>query len=96
MVKNQTPEYVGASQKRFAWSIGLFLANVLLFLTIVFPSATPIGEESLHNALIGLSCIICLTLLYFEAVFGLCLGCMLYNLFHEEDAKYCAGKSCEK
>lgn len=96
MVKNQTPEYVGASQKRFAWSIGLFLAIVLLNLTTIFPSTTPIGEESLHNALIGLSCITCLALLYFEAVFGICLGCMLYNVFHNKKAKYCAGGRCDK
>lgn len=96
MVRHQKPEYVGATQKRFAWSIGLFLAIVLLSLTTLFPSTTPIGEESLHNALIGLSCITCLTLLYFEAVFGICLGCMLYNLFHKEKAQYCAGGGCEE
>lgn len=96
MVNNQIPEYVGASQKRFAWSIGLGLAIFLFTLTILFPSSTPIGQESLHNALIGLSCMTCLTLLYFEAVFGICLGCKLYNKFNDDEAKYCAGGVCEK
>ena len=96
MVNNQTPEYVGAKQKRFAWSIGLLLAMFFFFLTTIFPSSTPIGEESLHNALIGLSCMICLVLLYFEAVFGICLGCKLYNLFNKEEAQYCAGATCQK
>ena len=96
MVNNQTPEYVGASQKRFAWGLGLLLALILFSLTTLFPSTTPIGEESLHNAFIGLSCMICLTLLYFEAVFGICLGCKLYKLFNKENAKHCAGGSCEK
>jgi len=96
MVNNQIPEYVGAKQKRFAWSIGLLLAMFFFFLTTIFPSTTPIGEESLHNALIGLSCMICLVLLYFEAVFGICLGCKLYNLFNKEEAQYCAGATCEK
>ncbi len=96
MVNNQIPEYVGAKQKRFAWSIGLFLALFIFFLTTIFPSSTPIGGESLHNALIGLSCMICLVLLYFEAVFGICLGCKLYNLFNKEEAQYCAGATCEK
>ena len=96
MVNNQTPEYVGAKQKRFAWSIGLLLAIFIFFLTTIFPSSTPIGEESLHNALIGLSCMICLVLLYFEAVFGICLGCKLYNLFNKEEAQYCAGATCQK
>ena len=96
MVKNQIPEYVGARQKKFAWSIGLILAIFLLGLTTIFPSKTPIGQESLHNALIGLSCITCLILLYFEAVFGICLGCKLYNLFHKEEAQYCAGGTCDE
>ena len=96
MVNNQVPEYVGASQKRFAWSIGLVLAIILLSLTTIFPSSTPIGEESLHNALIGLSCMTCLLLLYFEAVFGICLGCIIYNKFNKDEAKYCAGKVCAK
>jgi len=96
MVNNQVPEYVGASQKRFAWSIGLGLAIFLFILTTLFPSATPIGEESLHNALIGLSCMTCLVLLYFEAVFGICIGCTLYNKFSKDEAQYCAGGVCEK
>ena len=96
MVNNQVPEYVGAKQKRFAWSIGLGLAIFLLGLTTIFPSSTPIGEESLHNALIGLSCMICLLLLYFEAVFGICLGCKIYNRFNKDEARYCAGAVCEK
>jgi len=96
MVNNQIPEYVGAKQKRFAWSVGLLLAIFIFFLTTIFPSSTPIGEESLHNALIGLSCITCLVLLYFESVFGICLGCKLYNTFYKEEAQYCAGATCEK
>ena len=96
MVNNQVPEYVGASQKRFAWGIGLCLALLLFGLTILFPTSTPIGEESLHNALIGLSCMTCLVLLYFEAVFGICLGCKIYNRFNKEEAKYCPGGVCEK
>lgn len=96
MVNNQVPEYVGARQKRFAWGIGLGLAVVLLMLTMVFPSSTPIGEESLHNALIGLSCMTCLVLLYFEAVFGICLGCKIYNKFNKDEAQYCPGGVCEK
>lgn len=96
MVNNQVPEYVGASQKRFAWGIGLGLAVVLFVLTILFPSSIPIGEESLHNALIGLSCMTCLVLLYFEAVFGICLGCKIYNRFNKDKVKYCPGGVCSK
>lgn len=96
MVNNQAPEYVGVSQKRFAWGIGLILAVILFALTIVFPTNTPIGEESLHNAFIGLSCITCLVLLYFEAVFGICIGCKIYNKFNKKEAQYCSGGTCGK
>ena len=96
MVNNQVPEYVGASQKRFAWAIGLGLAIFLFCLTTLFPSSTPIGEESLHNGLIGLSCMTCLTLLYFEAVFGICLGCKIYNKLYKDEAQYCPGGVCKK
>jgi hypothetical protein len=34
-------------------------------------------------------------LLFFEAAFGICLGCKIYNLFHKEKAKFCPGNSCE-
>ncbi len=95
MVNNQVPEYVGAAQKRFAWSIGLALAVFLLGLTIIFPSPTPAGEESLHNALVGLTCMTCLVFLYFEAVFGICLGCKIYHTFYKKKAQYCAGEVCE-
>lgn len=96
MVNNQVPEYVGAAQKRFAWTIGLALAVFLLGLTIIFPSSTPVGEESLHNALVGLTCMTCLVLLYFEAVFGICLGCKIYHKLYKKEAQYCAGEVCKK
>jgi hypothetical protein len=38
----------------------------------------------------------CLVLLYFEAVFGICLGCKIYNKFNKEEAQYCPGSVCEK
>lgn len=70
IVKNQTPEYVGAIQKRFAWSIGLFLATVMLFLLFVF-SVT--GLVSL------LICGVCLLFMFFESAFGICVGCKIYS-----------------
>ena len=96
IVNNQVPEYVGAAQKRFAWGIGLVLAIFLFGLTTIFPSSAPIGDESLHNALIGLSCMTCLVLLYFETAFGICLGCKIYNKFNQGEAQYCPGGVCEK
>ena len=108
MLKKLTPESLGSlialyEHKVFVegviWNIFSLTGGLAIFLfglTILFPSSTSIGEESLHNAFIGLSCMICLVLLYFEAVFGICIGCKIYNRFNKEEAQYCPGGVCEK
>jgi len=84
-VRNQEVEYVGAPQKRFAWLIGLVLAIIMFYLVVL---NNVIGPFNL------LVCVICLTLLFFEAAFGICLGCKIYNLFHKEKAQLCPGNAC--
>ena len=84
-VRKQQPEYVGATQKRFAWGIGFALALAMLYLVVINNVIGPI------NLII---CSICLLLLFFEAAFGICLGCMVYNLFNE-NAELCPGGICE-
>ncbi len=84
-VRHQEVEYVGAPQKRFAWLIGLVLAIVMFYLIVL---NNVIGPFNL------LVCIICLTLLFFEAAFGICLGCKIYNFFHKQKAQLCPGNAC--
>lgn len=86
MVKNQTPEYVGAPQKKFAWIIGLFLAVVMFVHLVVLNAYSPIT---------GLSCMFCLVFLFMESVFGICLGCKVYHLIYKQKAMYCPGEVCE-
>jgi hypothetical protein len=86
IVKNQTPEYVGAAQKKFAWIIGVVLASTMFILMVVVNSYSPIT---------GITCLICLIFLFFESVFGICLGCKFYSLFYKEKAQYCPGEVCE-
>jgi Domain of unknown function (DUF4395) len=85
-VRNQTPEYVGAPQKRFAWTLGLVLAAVMFCMIVVGDTRGPITM---------LICITCLILLFFETSFGICLGCRIYNAFNKERAKLCPGGVCE-
>jgi len=85
-VGNQTPEYVGAAPKKFAWTIGLVLASIIFLLLVVLNSTSIIT---------GIICQICLIFLFFEAVFGICLGCKFYPLFHKEKTQYCPGDICE-
>ena len=86
MVNNQTAEYVGAPQKRFAWSIGLVLATFMIFLVVINDVRGPINM---------ITCLVCLILLFFESAFGICVGCKMYNLFNKEKAQLCPGNVCE-
>jgi hypothetical protein len=86
MVNNQTPEYVGAPQKRWAWGFGLFLAVIMFYLVVLNDVRGPINI---------LTCALCLGLLFFESAFGICVGCKVYNAFHKDGAKYCPGDSCD-
>ena len=86
MVNNQTAEYVGAPQKRFAWSIGLGLASLMMYLVVLNDVRGPINM---------ITCLVCLMLLFFETAFGICMGCKLFNLFNKEKAQLCPGNVCE-
>ncbi len=87
IVSNQTPEYVGAKQKKFSWIIGLVLASTMFILMVLMNTYSPIS---------GIICLICLIFLFFESVFGICLGCKMYSLIYKEKAQYCPGEVCER
>ena len=86
IVGNQTPEYVGAAQKKFAWVIGVILSATMFIFLVVVNAFSPIT---------GIICLICLIFLFFESVFGICLGCKFYSLFYKEKAQYCPGEVCD-
>jgi hypothetical protein len=86
IVRNQTPEYVGAPQKKFAWIIGFILAITMLILLVIVNSYSPIT---------GLICFICLIFLFFESAFGICLGCKVYPWFNKGKVQYCPGEVCD-
>lgn len=87
IVGNQVPEYVGARQKKFAWVIGLFLSATMFTFMVIVNSYSPIT---------GITCLICLTFLFFESAFGICLGCKVYALFNKGKVQYCPGEVCDK
>lgn len=86
IVSRQTPEYVGAAQKKFAWIIGLVMASVMFLLIVLVNS---------YSVITGLICLICLVFLFFEAAFGICLGCIFYGWFYGKKAQYCPGEICD-
>lgn len=86
IVRNQTPEYVGAQQKKFAWMIGVVLASIFFVLIVVMNGFSPIT---------GIICFTCLIFLFFESAFGICLGCKFYPWFHKEKPQLCPGEVCD-
>ena len=86
MVNNQKPEYTDAAPKKWAWSIGFILAVTMFYLVVLNDIRGPINI---------LTCALCLGLLFFEAVFGICAGCKIYNLVHDEKVKHCPGGVCD-
>jgi hypothetical protein len=86
IVRNQTPEYVGAAAKKFAWIIGVVLSAAMFFFFIIVNAYSPIT---------GIICLICLVFLFFESAFGICLGCMFYPLLFKDKAQYCPGEVCD-
>ena len=86
IVGNQLPEYVSAKPKRFAWIIGVCLSAIMFIMMVIVNSYSPIT---------GIICLICLVFLFFESVFGICLGCKFYPLFFKEKAQHCPGEVCD-
>ncbi|MCH9745332.1 MAG: DUF4395 domain-containing protein [Proteobacteria bacterium] len=86
MVNNQKPEYTDAKPKRWAWSIGFGLAVIMFYLIVLNDIRGPINI---------LTCALCLSLLFFEAVFGICAGCKIYNALHTQKVKHCPGDACD-
>lgn len=86
MVRKQRPEYVGAAQKRFAWSMGLAIAVFMSVWVLGFNLAGPV-------AILG--CLACILFLFFETAFGICIGCKIYAIFWPAQAQLCPGGACE-
>lgn len=92
IVRHQKPEYVGAIQKRFAWGIGLTMASLMIILLYMFEVRGPI------NLIV---CLICLTFMWLETSFGICVGCKIYYglmkigfITEPEYAPACPGGAC--
>ena len=86
IVRNQTPEYVGAKQKKFAWIIGVILSATMFVFLVVINAYSPIT---------GIVCLMCLIFLFFESAFGICLACKLYAAIYRDKVQYCPGEVCD-
>jgi hypothetical protein len=92
LTRRQPPQWVSAKPKRFAWTLGLAMAAAM----------TVITNADIHGALPRTICLTCLTLMWLEAVLGLCLGCEVYGVLRrrgwigrDEAIEVCANGACE-
>jgi hypothetical protein len=92
LARRDPPQWVSAKPKRFAWSLGFAMALAMAIIT----------NSHIHGPLPRTICLICLTLMWLEAVLGLCLGCELYSYmvrrgWRKKDAGFeiCAGGVCD-
>lgn len=85
ITRGQKPLYTGALQKRWAWSIGFILAIMMFYLIVLNDIKGPVNL---------FTCLLCLTLLFFEAAFGICLGCKLRKLFINDPLQECPSGNC--
>lgn len=72
MTRKQKPEYVGAIQKRFAWSLGLAMATAMIIVAIL------LGIRGWPPLAI---CSTCLLFMWLESACGICVGCKIYSWF---------------
>ncbi len=86
VVRNQEPDYTGGLQKRFAWTLGWFISLPMMWWFVIH------WDITFYKVLI---CILCLTLMFLEASFSICVGCMIYKMIIKEDPKHCPGGVCE-
>ena len=86
IVSSQIPEYTGAPQKRFAWTLGLLFV-LILFIIVVLQSTWGILP-----LVVG---IIFLSVLFIETAFGICMGCKMYRMITKKQAQLCPGGACE-
>ncbi|HUH54062.1 MAG TPA: DUF4395 domain-containing protein [Microbacteriaceae bacterium] len=85
IVRKQTPEWVGASQKLWAWWLGYGMALTSCF---------AMGFFGAPFAVVMSLCSLCVTFLFLETAFGICVGCSLQRVFSKTKPQYCPGGVC--
>jgi hypothetical protein len=70
LTARQPPHWVSAKPKRFAWSLGLVMSLAMMLIT----------NSHIRGTLPLSICLICMSLMWLEAVLGLCLGCEIHGL----------------
>lgn len=86
IVRNQKPEYVGAPQKRFAWALGWMISFPMVWWFVLH------WDITFYKVLI---CVLCISLMFMESAFAVCVGCVIYKWVMRNAPQYCPGGVCE-
>jgi len=96
LVRKQSPLPIGAIQKKFAWSLGLVLSTAIFILSLFLLKDVTYFEP------VCFLCLICISFLYLETAFGICMGCKIYHLSIRlkllkapKEKPNCMGDACE-
>jgi hypothetical protein len=84
MTRGRAPDWVSATPKRFAWTLGLAMASAM----------TVITNSGIRGYLPRTMCLICLVLMWMESALGLCLGCKIYGLIARRGWTRTGGAVC--
>jgi hypothetical protein len=91
LMYRREPQWVSAKPKRFAWTLGMLMAG----------SMTVITNVNIHGWWPRSICLICIVLMWCEAVLGLCIGCEMYAFLRrrgwvskDDGIEICAGGVC--
>jgi hypothetical protein len=91
MTRRRAPEWASAKPKRFAWTLGLVMSFAMMVIT----------NTGIRGALPLTICLICLVLMWLEAVLGLCLGCEIHGFMvrrgwvaKDEAYEICSNGAC--
>lgn len=85
ITRPQRPEWVEAGSKLLAWRLGFGMALAGCF---------SLGWLGLPVIIAQVICGMCLALLYLEAAFGICVGCIIGQRFARRKPQLCAGDTC--
>lgn len=91
ITQRQPSHWVSAKPKRFAWTLGLLMSLAMMIIT----------NSDIRGALPLTICLICLALMWLEAVLGLCLGCEIHRVMvrrnwatRDKAVEVCAHGAC--
>lgn len=102
LTRHKEPVRVWAIQKRFAWSIGLLFASVVVVMLIKHNYFMDASHQQIYGNITPpmVLCMICLIFMRLEAIMGYCVGCKIFEylvhhkIMRNKDNQTCPDGTC--